>query len=190
MYFHHPEYTCKRECDNLKYPSMCYTSCEDEHNQKRYNFKKELPDFVPSTFWYGLTSTHRDVFYEHSGIYLSLVGHDDYIVKYMKVKPLYIQQSPWKKIYGSKYDDILEKYDWYLPAYIPLYIPTVLPNGLTDLKNTQKVIVNIREQMVGHLTTKHSNVNFRWCGIHDFFVLYDNYESTIAVVAFFGVLKQ
>ena len=132
MYYHHPEYTCKRDCDNLKYSGMCYTSCEDEHNQKRYNFKKELSDFVPSTVWYGLTATHRDIFYEHRGIYLSLVGHDDYIVKYMKVKPLYIQQSPWKKLYVFKYDDMLENYDWYLPAYSPLYVPSVLPDELTD----------------------------------------------------------
>ena len=202
MFNYHPEYICKRDCDKLKYKDLCYKQCENEHDQRRYihdvfGKKEKIPDYIPSKVWYELTSTHRNAFDEHNGIYLSVLYGPDYIVKYIKVKQSYIEQSPWKQYYEKEnYAKMINRYDWYIPAYSPLFFLSVVPNKLDKTipiyyvnKTSNDVAVKIMVPTAGHLVTDICTIYFSKCNKYNF-VIFTSYEHKVASIPFFGKLKK
>lgn len=194
-------YICQKDCAKLTYSQICNKACENEFDSRRYEDtfgkRKKIDDFVPSKAWYGLTKTYRNVKDENTGVYVSFKGGDNYIVQYMKVKPLYIKTFPFIDYYSKKYytDDLVDKYDWYVPAHAPLFFPSSSPTEMEifDTSNCRfngtKVNIIIRQQIVGFLVTKEKTIEFNKCNDYDFHIIYNSMDSVVATVMFFGKLK-
>ena len=125
--FFQTELSCIIDCEQLKYTKPCRIACKQEHSIENMNFRLIEYYPIPSNLWYGLTKKYRNASDENNGIYLSL--NNDHLVKYMKVYPSYIKNSPWKTYYSLNFKDNIKdninNYTWYLPAITPLYmLPT------------------------------------------------------------------
>lgn len=197
MYNYHPIYTCQRECKELSYPDLCYSSCENEHDQRRYtneaigHKKHNISDYKPSDHWYGLTNSHRYSKNEISGYYLGLAG-TGYSVKYLKVKQQYVND-----MYKELDNSMIEKYIWYIPAMVPILFPVNIKKenqkSLNFLHKSfgVKVVINVKREILNFgLEEVNIHISSRHCENYYVHTQYTSQKKVHFVkIPLFGVLR-